>query len=323
MATLTGARRIGVPNMKLIRLKGWPILQQLHLEESLFRTSSDNICIFNDGTNVPSIVMGASGKLAELVEIKPVLRDQVPVIKRFSGGGTVIVDKDTVFVTFICNKDAIPGLQPYPRPIMSWSSQIYDHVFDKACNFQLRENDYVFGNHKFGGNAQSITKRRWIHHTSFLWDYEIENMAYLKLPTRAPEYRLARSHTEFICRMKDYLARSEFIDKTISALGSHFSMEHVELEPSQQSLAADFVPSSREITIQEMEEALAELASEIVGTLLGEPHSNSGPSSSSCNARGDPPVVSDCWFNCTLEDISGEDKQQRLRKDRTSVVYLI
>lgn len=49
--------------------------------------------------------------------------------------------------------------------------------------------DYVFGNHKFGGNAQSITKGRWIHHTSFLWDYEMMNMAYLKLPKRAPDYR--------------------------------------------------------------------------------------------------------------------------------------
>lgn len=50
--------------------------------------------------------------------------------------------------------------------------------------------DYVFGNRKFGGNAQSIIKNRWIHHTSFLWDYEVRNMAYLKLPVRAPEYRL-------------------------------------------------------------------------------------------------------------------------------------
>lgn len=49
--------------------------------------------------------------------------------------------------------------------------------------------DYVFGDRKFGGNAQSITKNRWIHHTSFLWDYEVKNMAYLKLPARAPEYR--------------------------------------------------------------------------------------------------------------------------------------
>lgn len=29
--------------------------------------------------------------------------DTIPVLKRFSGGGTVIVDKNTVFTTFICN----------------------------------------------------------------------------------------------------------------------------------------------------------------------------------------------------------------------------
>ena len=49
--------------------------------------------------------------------------------------------------------------------------------------------DYVFGNRKFGGNAQSITKSRWIHHTSFLWDYEVRNMAYLRHPKRVPDYR--------------------------------------------------------------------------------------------------------------------------------------
>lgn len=50
--------------------------------------------------------------------------------------------------------------------------------------------DYVFGDRKFGGNAQSITKNRWVHHTSFLWDYEAKNMSYLKLPAKAPQYRL-------------------------------------------------------------------------------------------------------------------------------------
>jgi len=49
--------------------------------------------------------------------------------------------------------------------------------------------DYAFNTRKFGGNAQSITKNRWIHHTSFLWDYDVKNMDYLKLPMRAPTYR--------------------------------------------------------------------------------------------------------------------------------------
>jgi hypothetical protein len=78
--------------------------------------------------------------VSELVDIQPVLRDQVPVVRRFSGGGTVIVDQGTVFVTFICNKNAVAGLQPYPRDIMSWSGQLYGKVFDRFGEFHLREN---------------------------------------------------------------------------------------------------------------------------------------------------------------------------------------
>ena len=45
----------------------------------------------------------------------------------------------------------------------------------------MRENDYLFGFHKIGGNAQSIIKDRWVHHTSFLWDYKPERMRYLQV----------------------------------------------------------------------------------------------------------------------------------------------
>lgn len=45
----------------------------------------------------------------------------------------------------------------------------------------MRENDYLFGSHKIGGNAQSIIKDRWVHHTSFLWDYKPERMRYLQV----------------------------------------------------------------------------------------------------------------------------------------------
>jgi len=180
------------PLMRLVTMSGAPILRQLHLEERLLRRTEDNWCIINDSTAFLTIVMGVSGRVSELVEIEPVLRDRVPVVRRFSGGGTVIVDQGTVFVTFICNKSAVEGLQPFPRDIMSWSGQLYGKVFDRFGEFHLRENDYAFSHRKFGGNAQSITKHRWVHHTSFLWDYDVKNMDYLKIPKRAPEYRLVR-----------------------------------------------------------------------------------------------------------------------------------
>ncbi|KAK9087234.1 hypothetical protein Syun_029628 [Stephania yunnanensis] len=417
-------RNIGPPLMNLLKLQGVPILQQLHLEEQLLRTSSENWCILNDGTNTPTVVMGMAGKPSELLELQDVIGDQIPVVRRFTGGGTVIVDSGTVFATFICNKDDVHGVQPYPRPIMHWTSLLYKQVFQGIADFHLRENgvkncfqkqlfrtgvscslkfyktifwrfvfihnlatpspaqveplgvivaitlacddpgpllwvsrvlrrlvrgsmggtrptlpaereNYVFGNHKFGGNAQSITKYRWVHHTSFLWDYEAKNMAYLKLPTRAPDILnkmpphlflilgidvdtvrsktyicgatprrekftnemltrfgprltseshaktnrpvasdnilillqlfttsiscrrlpMTRGHTDFICRMKDYLPKSEFFEKTIKSVGCHFSLRPIKLEAVEASLKA-FSHSTKLLSKHELAEGL-------------------------------------------------------------------
>jgi hypothetical protein len=67
--------------------------------------------------------------------------------------------------------------------------------------------DYAFSHLKFGGNAQSITKNRWVHHTSFLWDYNVKNMDYLRIPKRVPEYRLVQFlSAHFSCSdFKQYL----------------------------------------------------------------------------------------------------------------------
>ncbi|WZZ65820.1 hypothetical protein YC2023_077190 [Brassica napus] len=51
------------------------------------------------------------------------------------------------------------------------SGSLYGEMFNGIGDFQLRENsfgisDYVFGDRKSGGNSQSITRNRWIHHTS-------------------------------------------------------------------------------------------------------------------------------------------------------------
>ncbi|CAA6653468.1 unnamed protein product [Spirodela intermedia] len=47
---------------------------------------------------------------------------------------------------------------------------------------------------------------------------------------------------------------------------------------------------------------------------IGEPPAASVSGSPACNPHGDPPISGDCWYNCTLEDISGPSKKLRLRK---------
>ena len=52
----------------------------------------------------PTIVMGLSGKVEKLINVEKAKELHLPVIKRFSGGGTVVVDNATFCLTFILNK---------------------------------------------------------------------------------------------------------------------------------------------------------------------------------------------------------------------------
>jgi hypothetical protein len=78
-------------------------------------------------------------KPEKLLDVKAVLQDNIPVIRRFSGGGTVIVDTDTVFVTLICRRDAVTLPDLYPRPIMEWTEHLYLPAFQTVPRFRLQE----------------------------------------------------------------------------------------------------------------------------------------------------------------------------------------
>jgi lipoate-protein ligase A len=173
--------------------------------------------------------MGISGKMEELVDCQRAAKDGIPLIKRFSGGGTVIVDENTLFITFICQKQ-LHDFPAYPEPIMKWTEEIYRAAFQHP-HFQLKENDFVLGERKCGGNAQYIKKDRWLHHTSFLWDYSVENMQYLLHPKKAPSYRAGRPHDEFLCRLTEFFPDKELlIERLIAEMEKRFGAHPISLD---------------------------------------------------------------------------------------------
>ena len=214
-----------------------------------------------------AIVMGIGGKPKELLNVDLVKQDQVLVLKRFSGGGTVVLDYDSIWTTVIGRPDEFMS-EHYPRPIMEWTAnKIFGPLFarlgtsdallekktlvldTKSCaventgrmitlptgdvsiatpDFALRENDYVLGERKIGGNAQSITKSGFLHHTSFLWDFDHVNMDYLTLPEKRPDYRGDRSHDDFLVKLNSvYPARtkSDFVTALKEACEEEFQLE--------------------------------------------------------------------------------------------------
>lgn len=207
--------------LNLLLLENEFILSQLQIEEALLRADSQNWCLINRGSS-PAIVMGISAKPELLINQNKITSDPIPLIRRFSGGGTVVVDENTLFITFIINKSCM-NIAVQPEAIMKWTETLYKTIFPSS--FSLCENDYVFHEKKFGGNAQYLRKERFLHHTSFLWDFETANMDYLLMPAKKPTYRQERPHTEFLCKLKDVMPSKEFfICKAQELLARNFDV---------------------------------------------------------------------------------------------------
>ena len=213
--------------LHMLPLHNCSILEQLHLEEALIRTDNRNWCIVNVGTP-PAIVMGISGKPEQLVNGARFLENPLPIIRRFSGGGTVVVDHNTIFVTLILNKEEL-DTPPFPQKIMEWTEQLYKPAF--GPRFQLRGSDYTIDNRKFGGNAQYLQKERILHHSTLLWDYDPKTMALLTVPPRSPEYRNNRNHKEFLCSLKEsHESPEQLVNGITSALKRRFDVTTVTKE---------------------------------------------------------------------------------------------
>lgn len=213
--------------MNILHLKNFPIFKQLQLEEALLRLDDRNYCIINEGSP-PAIVMGISGKSEELIDHNKLSQHPIPVIRRFSGGGTVVVDEDTLFVSFLCQNN-LHDFSPYPEPILRWSAELYKQAL-QLPEFNLRENDYVIGPKKVGGNAQYLRKDRWLHHTTFLWDYQEHLMDLLLHPKKTPTYRDGRSHEEFITCLHKYLpSKKHFIDTLKKTLEKNYPVEEISI----------------------------------------------------------------------------------------------
>ena len=215
-----------LPKLHVINLNGKiDIYKQLLLEECLLRTTQKNYLIFNRIKNArPHIILGRGNKINDVVNVNAT--PKIPIIRRFTGGGTVYTDQNSQYVSFIFNTNDI-NIDPYPVPMMKWTANIYKKILENdICNekFILNENDYCLNHLKFAGNAQSITRNRLIHHTSFLWKYSITEMnKYLTIPSKIPKYRENRQHDDFLCQLYPYYNQAFGPFDNLDACITHFN----------------------------------------------------------------------------------------------------
>jgi lipoate-protein ligase A len=239
--------------MKILRLNRFPILKQLQIEECLMKNDKvSSWLILNHGSPRESIVMGISGVPEKLLNKSTVIKDSIPIIKRFTGGGTVFIDENTLFSSFVAQNSYF-NQKPFPKDIMRWSEAFYKNIFTDP-KFSLTDDDYVFQNKKFGGNAQYITGgkiNKFVHHTSFLYDFDPVKMSkYLLLPEKRPKYRNDRAHEEFLTTMRyaGYASMEEISELIVDVAKKLHNAEEATLEEAESFLKEEDI-TTRLITL--------------------------------------------------------------------------
>jgi lipoate---protein ligase len=164
-----------------------------------------------------AVVLGSGCRLAEDVDEMACAADGVPVLRRSSGGGTVLLGPGCLLYTLVLDQER--------DPILSQIQPSYRHILGRVAAALGGEaaqegiSDLALEGRKFSGNAQQRKRRHLLHHGTLLYTFDLERVGrYLRPPPRPPEYRAGRGHDDFLLNLS--LSAAELKRRLRSAWGA-------------------------------------------------------------------------------------------------------
>ncbi len=161
------------------------------------------------------VVLGRTGKVEEDLDLENLKADAVPVLRRSSGGGTVVQGAGCLNYSFVLSKETTPALNDLRgsyhiilEGVLTLLSNLnINAVFRPISDLALQNSEK-----KFSGNAQRRGRNFILHHGTILYDFNLGQISrYLRMPKDVPEYRKGRSHTDFVTNItstkKDLIAQ--------------------------------------------------------------------------------------------------------------------
>jgi lipoate-protein ligase A len=150
---------------------------------------------------VAFVVLGSTGRLAEEVQREACDRGGVAVLRRSSGGGTVLIGPGCLCFSLI--------LDLQKRPELGDIHGSYRAILGRLASCLALEglahrgiSDLAWHGRKVAGNAQRRKRATLLHHGAILYNFDLPTIAaLLNEPARQPDYRAGRSHAEFLANL--------------------------------------------------------------------------------------------------------------------------
>jgi lipoate-protein ligase A len=154
--------------MLCLNLKSTDPYFNLAAEEFLLRTKSDDYLILY--IDSPSVIIGKHQVAHREADTKYVFENNIPVIRRISGGGTVYHDSGNLNFSFITQSDQGKQVdfRKYTLPIIKYLEYLGVTAYFEGKN-DLRVNGL-----KISGNAEHVFHERVLHHGTLLFDTNLQ-----------------------------------------------------------------------------------------------------------------------------------------------------
>jgi len=149
-------------------------------------------------------VLGYSGKINSELNLISCQDLCVPVLRRCSGGGTVLQGPGCLnyaLILRIPDREALKGITETNAFIMQRLKNALEPILGPGIEIQ-GFSDLALGRQKFSGNAQYRKRRFVLFHGTFLLRFDISLVEkLLPIPLRQPPYRQNRSHGDFLTNL--------------------------------------------------------------------------------------------------------------------------
>ncbi len=149
----------------------------LAAEEYLLKNSREDVLML--WQNEPSVVVGKHQNVMAEVNMDFIHENNIPVIRRISGGGTVYHDLGNVNLTLItasAKQESLIDFRKFTQPVIDFLKQLYlDAVFEG-------KNNLTINGKKFSGNSAHVFKNKTLYHGTFLYQTDLGRLEKVLYP---------------------------------------------------------------------------------------------------------------------------------------------
>lgn len=212
--------------------------ENLALDEALLQAAegdgqAEYLRLWESPRNV--VVLGKNCRVDEDVWVDRCRADDVPVIRRCSGGGTVLLGPGCLNYSAVLRYDRATGLDSVTASFAYCLDRVQSALATGGVSVRIAGSDLIWQDRKFGGSAQRRQRTHFLHHGTILYRFDIPSISrYLKEPRRQPTHRAGREHSRFLTSLP----------ATGSLLGNQLRSAWDALDPHQSpplDLAAELV----------------------------------------------------------------------------------